>query len=156
MKIALCSDEWHDINNHVQTWLKENGYECILFGSFASHKEEPWVEATSKAARAITNGECVEGIFFCWSGTGASIVANKVPGIRAALCNDPETASLARIWNHANVLVLSNRTLTPEKADALLQEWFKDYDKTIAQAEVNKINNSPLSKLVYSREFEGD
>ena len=65
-----------------------------------------------------------EGIVFCWTGTGASIAANKVPGIRAALCQDAETARGARIWNHANVLALSLRATTEAIAKEILDTWF--------------------------------
>ena len=85
MKIALVSDEYHPINQYVLEWLEDKGYQIMLFGSYESKQDEPWIEVTIKAAKAISNGECQEGVFFCWSGTGASIIANKVSGVRAAL-----------------------------------------------------------------------
>jgi ribose 5-phosphate isomerase B len=63
-------------------------------------------------------------VFFCWTGTGISMAANKVPGVRAALCGDPGTAAGARVWNHANVLCLSNRTLSRDMAREILDAWF--------------------------------
>src|SRR5262249_30253071 len=74
---------------------------------------------------AVAGGECDEGIFFCWSGTGISIAANKVGGIRAALCSDPGAAGAARVWNHANVLCLSNRSLSTDMAKEILNSWFE-------------------------------
>ena len=139
-RIALVSDEWHPINKYVQEWLDKRGFGSILFGSYLSKIEEPWVEVTAAAARSVAAGVCDEGIFFCWSGTGACIVANKVPKIRAALCNDPETAGLARVWNHANVLVLSNRSLKERDADLILAKWFEEYDNEPGLESVNKIN----------------
>jgi len=74
---------------------------------------------------AVAGGAVDEGIFFCWSGTGISIAANKVAGVRAALCGDPGAARAARIWNHANVLCLSNRTLSTDMAKEIVQAWFE-------------------------------
>jgi ribose 5-phosphate isomerase B len=81
-----------------------------------------------EAAIQVSKGDCNEGIFFCWTGTGASIIANKHPDLFAALCHDAETARGARIWNHANVLVLSNRTLSQDVAREILDAWFAPYD----------------------------
>ncbi|WP_419420974.1 RpiB/LacA/LacB family sugar-phosphate isomerase [Legionella sp. D16C41] len=124
MKIAVCSDEHYSVNDFVVQELERLGHKAILFGSIKSHKDESWVEATKEAAEAIKNGLCTEGIFFCWTGTGASIVANKVASIRAALCTDAQTAKGARLWNNANVLVLSNRLLTRDLAKEILAAWF--------------------------------
>ncbi len=140
MKIALVSDEYHPINNYVQKWLENKGYKLMLFGSYESKQDQPWIEVTIAAAKAVTNGICDEGIFFCWSGTGASIIANKIAGIRAALCNDQETANLARIWNDANVLVLSNRSLNENSADVILTNWFSKHEKKITEKELRQIS----------------
>ena len=131
MKIAVVTDELYPINQFVFEWLQAKKVEVSCFGAYLSNTEIPWVEAIHEAALAISNGSCDEGIFFCWSGTGASIVANKIKGLRAALCTDEETARLARIWNHANVLALSNRSLTQETAKAILKAWFEPYDRHI-------------------------
>jgi ribose 5-phosphate isomerase B len=72
----------------------------------------------------VADGEVDEGIVCCWTGTGASIAANKVPGVRAALCHDAETARGARIWNHANVLALSLRSTSLPVAKEILDMWF--------------------------------
>lgn len=128
MKIAIASDELYPVHQVVLEWLKQQGHEPILFGALKSNQEEPWVTTAAQAAQAIQDGACSEGIFFCWTGTGISMAANKVPGIRAALCTDAETARGARIWNHANVLALSNRLLSPDIAKEILTAWFTDYD----------------------------
>lgn len=86
------------------------------------------VSCTAEAVSAILQNKVDEGIFFCWSGTGSAIVANRFKGIRAALCVDAETAKAARIWNHANVLVLSNRLLSQDVAKEILDAWFQEYD----------------------------
>lgn len=128
MKIAVASDEIYAVHSAVLDWLKQQGHEPVLFGALKSSQEEPWVKVATQAAQAIKEGACTEGIFFCWTGTGISMAANKVPGVRAALCTDAETARGARIWNHANVLALSNRLLSPDIAKEILIAWFADYD----------------------------
>jgi len=130
MKIAVVSDDLYPIHQVVIQWLKEHGYEPCLFGALKSQKTaDSWVLPISEAALAIQSGRCEEGIFFCWTGTGASIIANKVPGIRAALCADAATTRAARVWNHANVLALSNRLLSQDVAKEVLEAWFETYDR---------------------------
>lgn len=124
-KIVVCSDEKHPIHEVVIRDLQKRGFELVLLGALETAQDEPWPDVAEQAARQIVEGHCEEGIFFCWTGTGISIAANKVPGIRAALCTDPETAEGARIWNHANVLALSNRLMTPERVKAILEAWYR-------------------------------
>ncbi|AUH73090.1 RpiB/LacA/LacB family sugar-phosphate isomerase [Legionella sainthelensi] len=124
MKIAVCSDELYPVNDFVVKQLEHLGHQVIPFGALKSRHTESWVETARVAAEAIKNGICDEGVFFCWTGTGISIVANKVPGIRAALCTDAQTTRGARIWNRANVLALSNRLLTLDLANEILDAWF--------------------------------
>ncbi len=124
MRIALCSDEPYPVHATVQRWLEERGHEIVPFGSIASGAETPWAPAAEQAALAVSSGRCDQGIFFCWTGTGISMAANKVGGIRAALCSDPGQVAAARVWNHANVLCLSNRTLSDDMAKELLSAWF--------------------------------
>lgn len=119
----MCSDEPYPVHQIVIDELEKRGHEVVRFGAIASGADEPWAEVAEKAAVAVADGDCDEGIFFCWTGTGISIAANKVAGIRAALCGDPGTASGARVWNHANVLCLSNRTLSGDMAKEILTAW---------------------------------
>ncbi|RMH38472.1 MAG: RpiB/LacA/LacB family sugar-phosphate isomerase [Deltaproteobacteria bacterium] len=123
MRFAVCSDEPYAINEQAVRELEARGHEVVRFGSLASGKEEPWAEVGRRAAEAVASGECDEGVFFCWTGTGISIAANKVPGVRAALCTDAQTARGARIWNHANVLALSNRLTSPDVLVEILDAW---------------------------------
>ncbi|HMI89766.1 MAG TPA: RpiB/LacA/LacB family sugar-phosphate isomerase [Polyangiales bacterium] len=125
MRIAVCSDEPYPVHEVVRAQLVARGHELVSFGALASGKDEPWAEVAEQAALSVARGECDEGIFFCWSGTGISIAANKIAGIRAALCADPGAARAARVWNHANVLCLSNRTLSNDMAKELLEAWFE-------------------------------
>ena len=94
------------------------------FGSLITGAETPWAFAAESAAEAVARGDCDQGVFFCWTGTGISIAANKLSGVRAALCSDPGQAADARVWNHANVLCLSNRTLADDLAKEILAAWF--------------------------------
>ncbi len=125
MKIALCSDEPYAVNETLASELAKRGHEVIRFGSCVSNQEEPWVDVTLEAALAVHKGICKQGVFFCYSGTGSTIVANKVPGVRAALCTDAETARAARIWNDANVLVMSNRLTSEVLAKEIIAAWFE-------------------------------
>lgn len=139
MKIAVVSDEIYPVHELVINWLKEHHYSPVLFGALKSGKDESWVKAAHEAAKAIQTGDCQEGIFLCWTGTGISMVANKVRGIRAALCTDAQTARGARVWNHANVLALSNRLLSQDVAKEILQAWFEDYDQQKGVAGVSEL-----------------
>lgn len=136
MKIALCSDEPYAVHDVLRRELEQKGHDVVPFGAIRSAKEEPWVNAAEEAALAVARGDCDEGVFLCWSGTGIAMAANKVGGIRAALCTDPGTARAARVWNDANVLCLSNRLLSPDMAKELLAAWFEPVDRTPGQAGV--------------------
>ena len=125
MKFAVASDEPYEVNETVVRELETRGHEVVRFGSLATGREEPWAKVARAAAEAVASGRCDEGVVFCWTGTGISIAANKVPGVRAALCADAETARGARIWNHANVLALSNRWVTPDRAKEILAAWLE-------------------------------
>ena len=124
MRIALCSDEPYPVHATVRCLLEARGHEVVPFGALASGQESPWARSAEQAAEAVARGECSEGIFFCWSGTGIAMAANKVLGIRAALCTDPGMVQAARVWNHANVLCLSNRLLSDDMAKEMLAAWF--------------------------------
>ncbi len=145
MKIAVCSDELYPVNEFVVRELERLGHQVELFGSLKTRQNEPWIDVARDAANAIAQGTCDEGIFFCWTGTGVSIVANKIHGIRAALCTDAQTAAGARVWNNANVLALSNRLLTQDLAKEILIAWFNTtMDETSKQVavDINAIERS--------------
>lgn len=124
MRIAVASDEPYPVHATVRRILDERGHTVVPFGAIASGADEPWPDVAEAAAIAVASGQCDEGIFFCWSGTGISMAANKVAGVRAALCSDPGAAAAARVWNHANVLCLSNRALSDDMANEVLAAWF--------------------------------
>ncbi|HEY9619399.1 MAG TPA: RpiB/LacA/LacB family sugar-phosphate isomerase [Crinalium sp.] len=125
MKIALGSDERTALTDVLIAELKKRNHEILLFGPLAENDPEvDWPLTSRKVAEAVATGEADEGIVCCWTGTGASIAANKVRGIRAALCHDAETAKGARTWNHANVLALSLRTTSEAIAKEILDAWY--------------------------------
>jgi ribose 5-phosphate isomerase B len=125
MKIAISSDEFHPIIDVLLDEIKQRGHEVRYFGPKQNEQSQDWPEVTLQAIAEIRDGKADEGIILCWTGTGCSIAANKVPGIRAALCADAETAKGARIWNHANVLALSLRLTTPAILKEILNTWFE-------------------------------
>jgi ribose 5-phosphate isomerase B len=123
MKIAVGSDERTHLTDFVVDELKKRGIELELHGPIAGETIQ-WAEVAEKVAERITDGGCDQGILFCWTGTGVSMAANKVPGIRAALCSDAETARGARKWNDANVLAMSLRLTSTIVAKEILDAWF--------------------------------
>lgn len=123
MKIAIGSDEKCYLTDRVVVMVEESGHAVTLFGSLLGEAED-WPLAARQVAEAVTSGEADEGVLFCWTGTGVSLAANKVPGIRAALCDDAETARGARLWNNANVLCLSIRRTSEVEAKEILESWF--------------------------------
>ncbi len=125
MRIALGSDEKNSLTDGLIEELRKRGHELVLFGPLVEGDDEvDWPLTSAKVARAVAGGEVEQGIVCCWTGTGATIAANKVGGVRAALCHDAETAKGARVWNHANVLALSLRSTSPAIAREILDAWF--------------------------------
>jgi ribose 5-phosphate isomerase B len=123
MRIAVGSDERTSLTDSVIDILRGQEHEVILFGPLAE-QSSTWPAVARDVAEAVARGDADEGILFCWTGTGVSIAANKVPGVRAALCGDAETARGARLWNDANVLCLSLRRLSEAVAKEILETWF--------------------------------
>lgn len=140
MRIATCSDEPHSLHDFVISRLEFYGHTPVRFGSFVDGRDADWSLVAEEAAMAVSSGECDEGLFFCWSGTGISIAANKVLGVRAALVGDAVTAQEARVWNHANVLCMSNRALTEGQFIEVLEAWFQNYDKVRGAEGVDLLN----------------
>jgi ribose 5-phosphate isomerase B len=123
MKLAIGSDEKTYLTDMVVDEVIERGHEVQLFGPLKEEKRL-WPDVAHRVAEAVRQGEVDEGILFCWTGTGVSLAANKVPGIRAALCADAVTAKGARLWNKANVLCLSLRATSVSVAQEILDAWF--------------------------------
>ena len=125
MRISLAADERTGIAEAVADALRARGHEVTAeHGALAPDERDDWAWACEAAARDVADGRADQAVVCCWTGTGASIAANKVRGIRAALCGDAETAQGARKWNDANVLALSLRATSPAVLDEILDAWF--------------------------------
>ncbi len=124
MKVVVGADEHTQLVDEVVRDLKGRGHEIVLVGPPAGQQIE-WVDVSRELGSLVATGEAATGVLFCWTGTGASIAANKMRGIRAALCTDAQTAAGARKWNDANVLVMSLRLTSPAVATEMLDAWFE-------------------------------
>ena len=124
MHVALGSDMTGDLPDAIERWLSEHSHEVQHFGALLPQGEDAWPTVGRAVADAVAHGDAAFGILCCWTGTGVCIAANKVGGVRAALCVDAQTAAGARQWNDANVLCLSIRTTTPALAQEILEAWF--------------------------------
>jgi ribose 5-phosphate isomerase B len=124
MRIAVAADERVGIAESVLDELRERGHDPILHGALAEGERDDWAWASEAAARDVADGRADQAIVCCWTGTGAAIAANKVAGVRAALCGDAETARGARRWNDANALALSLRTTSAPLLAEILNAWF--------------------------------
>ena len=128
MRIAFGSDARTALTDRLVEELRSRGHQLSLLGppagDGAPEAGMEWAEVAQQAAQAVARGDADEAVLCCWTGTGVSIAANKVPGVRAALCSDAETARGARRWNDANALCLSLRTTTEALAREILDAWF--------------------------------
>jgi ribose 5-phosphate isomerase B len=124
MKIAVAADERTGVAEAVVEELRNRGHEPLPHGALADGEREDWAWASEAAARDVAEGRAEQAVVCCWTGTGASIAANKVGGIRAALCLDAATAAGARRWNDANVLALSLRSTSAAELGEILDAWF--------------------------------
>ena len=124
MKIAVAADERTGVAEALADELRTRGHEPIPHGALNDAERDDWAWASEAAARDVADGRAEQAIVCCWTGTGASIAANKVEGIRAALCGDAATAEGARKWNDANVLALSLRATSEAELSEILDAWF--------------------------------
>ena len=124
MRIAVAADERTGVADAVVEELRRRGHETIEHGALSERERDDWAWASEAAARDVAAGRAEQAVVCCWTGTGASIAANKVEGIRAALCGDGPTAEGARRWNDANVLALSLRATSEAELAEILDAWF--------------------------------
>ncbi|MGO9974565.1 MAG: RpiB/LacA/LacB family sugar-phosphate isomerase [Solirubrobacteraceae bacterium] len=124
MRIAISADELTGVAQLIVRELRDRGHELILHGAYSDAERDDWAWCSEAAARDVVCGRADQAIVACWTGTGASIAANKVRGVRAALCADAQTADGARRWNDANVLALSLRATSPAVLQEILDAWF--------------------------------
>jgi ribose 5-phosphate isomerase B len=123
VRIVLGSDERTPLTDAVADDLRKRGAKIELVGPPGGDALE-WADVGRRVGEIVAGGDADAGVLFCWTGTGASIAANKVPGVRAALCTDADTAAGARRWNDANVLVMGLRLTSPQVAHEMLDAWF--------------------------------
>src|SRR3954468_13788279 len=124
MRISVAADERTGVAQAVVDELRRRGHDPVVHGALADDERDDWAWASEAAARDVADGRAEQGVMCCWTGTGASIAANKVDGVRAALCGDAETARGARRWNDANVLAISLRTTSEALLAEILDAWF--------------------------------
>ena len=125
MRISVAADERTGVAEAVAEALRKRGHDPVLHGALNDEERDDWAWSSEAAARDVAEGRADQAVVCCWTGTGASIAANKVPGIRAALCGDAETARGARKWNDANVLALSLRSTSPALLEEILDGWLE-------------------------------
>ena len=141
MKIAIASDHGgFDLKEKVKAHLTEKGYEVKDFGCYEK-KSCDYPDFGHPAAEAVASGECEKGVLICTTGIGMSMVGNKVKGVRAALCSDSLSASLTRLHNNANVLVLGaaivGEMLALDIVDTFFETEFSGDERH--QRRINKI-----------------
>jgi ribose 5-phosphate isomerase B len=153
VKVSVSSDMDTPLARALLEELRRRGHEPIAHGALADGERSDWAWACERAARDVADGRAEQGVVCCWTGTGASIAANKVPGIRAALCSDAETARGARQWNDANVLALSLRATSEAVLGEILDAWFSGNPSDDPE---DRANVEHVSELDGAREGRGD
>jgi ribose 5-phosphate isomerase B len=137
MRISLAADELTGVAGAIAGELERRGHQVVCHGALAEAERRDWAWAAEAAARDVAEGRAEQAIVCCWTGTGASIAANKVAGARAALCADASAAEGARRWNDANVLALSLRTTSQAELGEILDAWFA----AVASSEAEDLAN---------------
>ncbi|MEU9390155.1 RpiB/LacA/LacB family sugar-phosphate isomerase [Streptomyces sp. NPDC048324] len=124
MRISVSSDMDEPVARALVAELGRRGHEVLAHGALSPGDDPQWAACSEAAAREVADGRADQAVVCCWTGTGASIAANKVPGVRAALCTDAYSADGARRWNDANVLALSLRLTSEPLLKEILDAWF--------------------------------
>jgi ribose 5-phosphate isomerase B len=137
MRISVSADELTGVAGVLLGELKRRGHDTIAHGALHPDQRADWAWCAEAVARDVAEARAEQGIVCCWTGTGASIAANKVPGARAALCSDAQSATDARRWNDANVLALSLRAVSEALLSEILDAWFAAEPSTDADDQAN-------------------
>jgi ribose 5-phosphate isomerase B len=137
MRISIAADEMTGVAGALVEELRGRQHELLRHGVFAAGERSDWAWASEAVAHDVAGGAAEEGIVCCWTGTGASIAANKIDGVRAALCTDAATAAGARRWNDANVLALSLRATSEAQLGEILDAWFAAEPSSEAEDRAN-------------------
>ncbi|MEU7600471.1 RpiB/LacA/LacB family sugar-phosphate isomerase [Streptomyces sp. NPDC040724] len=147
MRISVSSDMDEPVARALLGQLRDRGHDVVTYGALNPGDDPQWAACSEAAAREVAAGNADQAVVCCWTGTGASIAANKVPGVRAALCTDAYTADGARRWNDANVLALSLRLTSEPLLREILDAWFAAEASTDAEdrenvARVKRLDNT--------------
>lgn len=126
-RVAVGSDMQHETANAIAGHLERAGYAVVLCGAVGG-PDTPWPQVAEQVARLVATGGVDTAVLCCWTGTGVSIAANKVPGVRAALCINQEVARGARRWNDANVLAIGLCTTDADTGTAIVDAWLEPAD----------------------------
>lgn len=129
MKMAIGSDSQNNLTREITAYLESKGIELLRCGALAE-KTADYVDAAAEVAEHVSAGDCEQGLLFCNTGTGVTIVANKVPGVRAALCVDNYSAQIARLANNANIVVLGMRLTGESLAREIVDTWLSTEPST--------------------------
>ena len=149
MRIAFGTDESTPLTDEVVAELERHGHQVTDVA-----KAEPWPEVGHLVGEAVASGRADRGVVCCWTGTGVSMAANKVPGVRAALCTDAETARGARRWNDANVLAIGLMNTPAGDVSGIVDAWLDTAD--VDPDEVANIERvSALERRYAARSMSG-
>jgi len=134
VRIAFGTDERTSLTDAVKAVLAERGVEVTVVG-----EGDPWPDVGRRVGEAVARGEADRGVVCCWTGTGVSMAANKVDGVRAALCTDAETARGARKWNDANVLAFGLRLTSPDVATEMIDAFLSTEPDPDEREQIDKL-----------------
>jgi ribose 5-phosphate isomerase B len=135
MRIAFGTDERTPLSEAIKAALAERGHEVVVVAD-----GDPWPDVGRGVGEAVAGGDADRGVVCCWTGTGVSMAANKVPGVRAALCTDAETARGARRWNDANVLAMGLRLTSPTVAEEMVDAFLTTEPDPSEREQIDKLS----------------
>ncbi|MDG9726232.1 RpiB/LacA/LacB family sugar-phosphate isomerase [Streptomyces sp. DH41] len=150
MRISVSSDMDEPVARLLVEELRARGHEVLPHGALRPGADPRWAVCSQRAAREVADGTADQAVVCCWTGTGASIAANKIPGVRAALCTDAYTADGARRWNDANVLAIGLRLTSAPLLREILDAWFaggpsQDAEDLANVAHVERLDRDPAA-----------
>ncbi len=124
MKIAIGNDHVAvEMKNHIKAYLEAKGHTVVNYGTDTTERADYPIYG-KRVADAIASGECELGVLICGTGIGISMAANKVKGIRAAVCSEPYSAALTRRHNNSNIIAFGARVVGPAVAEAIVDAFF--------------------------------
>lgn len=150
MKMAIGSDSKTILTEEIISYLREKGIELEYCGALAG-KDVDYVDSSEETAKLVSENSCEQGLLFCHTGTGATLIANKLPHVRAALCMDQYSAKIARLANNANVIVLGIRLTGIPHAKEIVDTWLetspaKEPPRSIFHKKTDKVEKKYLAE----------